>query len=140
MARYALSLPKGLKKEAEEWAKKQGVSFNQFILWSVAEKVGALKQGLDDPNFPSITYRRGASGIPTPVLRGTGIRVQTIVGAAHHWGLAPPDIGDQYDLPSSRVKEALAFYEAHRVEIDATMASEAALEADHAQAAPASGC
>jgi HicB family len=60
MARYALNLPTELKREAEELAKNQGVSLNQFILWSVSEKVGALKQALDDPNFPGITYRRGA--------------------------------------------------------------------------------
>jgi uncharacterized protein (DUF433 family) len=140
MARYALSLPTELKREAEELAQKQGVSLNQFILWSVSEKVGALKQALDDPNFPGIAYRRGASGIPTPVLRGTGIRVQTMVGAACSWGLSPTDIADQYDLPESRVREALAFYEAHRCEIDAAIASEAALEPDDAKTSPASGC
>lgn len=117
-----------LKREAEELAHKQGVSLNQFILWSVSEKVGALKQALDDPNFPGITYRRGASGIPTPVMRGTGIRVQTMVGAARAWGMSPPEIADQYDLPESGVREAMAFYEAHRSEIDAAIASEAALE------------
>ena len=79
MTRYALNLPNELKRDAERLAKQQGVSLNQFILWSVAEKVGGLLQGLDDPNFPSITYRRGASGSLSPVLRGTGIRVQTIV-------------------------------------------------------------
>ena len=42
MARYALSLPTQLKHEAEQWAAKQGVSLNQFILWAVAEKVGAI--------------------------------------------------------------------------------------------------
>ena len=74
-----------IKKEAEALAKQQGVSLNQFILWSVAEKVSALKAGMDDPNYPSITYRRGASGIPVPVLRGTGIRVQTIVVSNREW-------------------------------------------------------
>jgi len=49
MARYPLNLPLRLKQEAEKWAANQGVSLNQFILWSVAEKVGALKQDLDDP-------------------------------------------------------------------------------------------
>ena len=78
MARYPLNLPAQLKKEAEEWAAAQGISLNQFILWAVAEKVGALKQQLDDPAFPRVTYRRGASGQPVPVLRGTGIRVQTV--------------------------------------------------------------
>lgn len=38
MTRYALNLPVDLKREAEEMAKKQGVSLNQFIMWSVAEK------------------------------------------------------------------------------------------------------
>jgi hypothetical protein len=81
MARYALNLPSHLKQEAEQWAARQGVSLNQFILWTVAEKVGALNQDLDDPSFPHVTYRRGASGWPVPVIRGTGIRVQTIVVA-----------------------------------------------------------
>lgn len=140
MARYALNLPTDLKREAEELAQKQGVSLNQFILWSVSEKVGALKQTLDDPNFPGITYRRGASGILTPVLRGAGIRVQTMVGAVCSWGMSPTDIAGQYDLAESRVREALAFYEAHRSEIDAAIASEAALEPDDVKIAPASGC
>jgi hypothetical protein len=83
--RYAVNLTLELKKEAEALAKQQGVTLNQFILWSIAEKVSALKSGLDDPNFPGITYRRGASGIPVPVLRGTGIRVQTIVASNREW-------------------------------------------------------
>ena len=49
MARYPLNLPARLKHEAERWAANQGVSLNQFILWAVAEKVGALNQELDDP-------------------------------------------------------------------------------------------
>jgi len=106
----------------------------------VSEKVGALKQALDDPNFPGITYRRGISGIPTPVVRGTGIRVQTMVGAARSWGMAPTEIADQYDLPESQVREAMAFYEAHRIEIDAAIASETALEPEDAKTAPALGC
>ena len=44
MSRYALNLPVQLKQEAEQWAVKQGVSLNQFILWAVSEKVGELKQ------------------------------------------------------------------------------------------------
>jgi hypothetical protein len=68
--------------QEEIWAQRQGVSLNQFILWATAEKVGALNQQLDDPQFPQITYRRGAAGIPVPVIRGTGIRMQAI-GTAH---------------------------------------------------------
>ena len=126
MTRYALSLPNGLKRDAERLAKKQGVSLNQFILWSVAEKVGGLMQGLDDPDFPIITYRRGASGSLAPVLRGTGIRVQTIVIAAQN--MTPAEIAEDYDLTETQVQEVLDFYEAHRAETDAFIQAEAALE------------
>ena len=126
MTRYALNLPNELKRDAEKLAKKQGVSLNQFILWSVAEKVGGLLQGLDDPDFPNITYRRGASGTISPILRGTGIRVQTIVIASQN--NTPAEIAEDYDLPQAQVQEALDFYEAHRAEIDAHIQAEAALE------------
>ena len=128
MSRYALSLPVQLKKEAEEWAKQQGISLNQFILWAVAEKLGALRSQVDDPDFPRITYRRGATRRPTPVLSGTGIRVQAIVTAADKWGLSPAEIADQYGLSETQVREAQAFYNAHRSEIDADFKSETALE------------
>ncbi len=85
MARYALNLPIDLKQEAASLAKRQGVSLNQFILWSVSERVGSLRQSLDDTRLPQISYRRGASGIPTPILSGTGIRVQTIVTCIQNW-------------------------------------------------------
>jgi uncharacterized protein (DUF433 family) len=128
MSRYPLSLPIQLKKEAEEWAGRQGISLNQFILWAVAEKLGALRSQVDDPDFPHITYRRGASRRPHPVLSGTGIRVQAIVTAADKWGLSPLEIADQYGLSETQVREAQAFYTAHRSEIDADIQSESALE------------
>jgi len=128
MARYPLNLPIQLKKEAEQWAASQGISLNQFIMWSVAEKVGALRQDLNDPDFPQITYRRGAAAVPTPVLRGTGIRVQTILVAVQQWGLTPGQVAAEYDLTESQVEEALAFYQAHRAEIDAAMKAERTLE------------
>jgi uncharacterized protein (DUF433 family) len=131
MARYALNLPSQLKSHAEQLAARQGVSLNQFILWSVAEKVGALQQTLDDPRFPGIIYRYGASGVGTPVLRGTGLRVQTLVIDVHQAGMAPAEIAAEYDLPEARVVEALAFYAAHRAEIDAHIAAESALAASH---------
>lgn len=129
MARYPLNLPIRLKQEAEQWAAAQGVSLNQFIMWAVAEKIGALRQSLDDPAFPQITYRRGAANIPTPVLRGTGIRVQTAVVAARQWGLTPEEVAAEYELTRSQVEEALGFYEAHRTEIDQAIAAEQTLEA-----------
>lgn len=132
MARYPLNLPAELKREAEDWARQQGVSLNQFILWSVAEKVGALGQSLDDPAFPGITYRRGASGQPAPVLRGTGLRVQTVVVAARNWKMTPEEIATEYEVPRAQVKEALAFYEAHQGEIEATVAEEKQMEINRA--------
>jgi uncharacterized protein (DUF433 family) len=132
MARYPLNLPAQLKREAEQWAAAQGVSLNQFIMWAVAEKVGTLRQSLDDPAFPQITYRRGAAGTPTPMLRGTGIRVQTVVLATRQWELTPEEIAADYDLTESQVNEALAFYKAHRAEIDQALAMEQALEAQQA--------
>jgi uncharacterized protein (DUF433 family) len=128
MARYPLNLPHDLKREAEEYAQRQGVSLNQFILWSVAEKVGQLRQALDDPNFPEITYRRGASGVPMPVVRGTQIRVQTLAIAAHHWEMGVAEIADDYGLDERTVQSALDFYIAHRAEIDANIAAEQALQ------------
>lgn len=81
---------------------------------------------LDDPEYPNITYRRGASGILSPVLRGTGIRVQTIILASQN--NTPADIASDYDLPISQVREALSFYKAHRAEIDLHIQADVALE------------
>ena len=132
MSRYPLNLPAELKKAAEEYAAEQGVSLNQFIMWAVAERVGALRQRLDDPNFPHIDYRRGAAGIPKPVVRGTGIRVQTLVVAARHWALSPAQTAAEYTLTQAQVKEALAFYAVHRAEIDQAIAAEQAQEPAYA--------
>jgi uncharacterized protein (DUF433 family) len=134
VSRYALNLPVQLKQDAEHWAVKQGVSLNQFILWAVAEKVGALKQQLDDPNFPQITYRRGVSGRPVPILRNTGIRVQSFVVASRNWGLSIQQIANEYGISQSQVKEALAFYETHQRELDIELEFEKKLEKEHAQA------
>lgn len=124
MARYPLNLPQQLKQEAESWAQRQGVSLNQFILWATAEKVGALNQQLDDSQFPQLTYRRGASGMPTAIIRGTGIRVQTIVIAHEQWEMTPADIAEQYGLSVRQIEEALAFFAAHQAEIENQIALE----------------
>src|SRR5438105_3014537 len=119
MPRYPLNLPSELRQEAARLAERQGISLNQFILWSVAEKVGELRRTCDDPAFPGITYRRGAAGQPTPVVRGTGIRVQTIAIAAQHWALPAAQIATEFGLTERQVRECLEFYAAHRAEIDA---------------------
>jgi uncharacterized protein (DUF433 family) len=93
------------------------------------EKVASQRQSLDDPAFPQVTYRRGAAGQPVPVLRGTGIRVQTVVVAAQQWGMEPGQIASEYARPETQVKEAMGFYAAHPAEIDAALAAEQALEA-----------
>lgn len=41
-ARVSLNLPQSLKRAAEEFAAKDGVSLNQFIALALAEKVGAV--------------------------------------------------------------------------------------------------
>lgn len=128
MARYPLSLPIQLKQEAETLATQQGVSLNQFILWAVAEKVGALSNKLDDPAYPQIMYRRGASGIPAPVLRGTRVQVSTLAVLNAQWGWTPARIAEEYDLAESKIAEGLAFYNAHRSEIDAALKEDEELE------------
>ena len=87
----------------------------------------SVEHRFDDPAFPGITYRVGASRQPTPVIRGTGIRVQAIVIATHHWGQTPAEIADAYDLSERQVRDCLTFYEAHRDEIDAAIRAEEAL-------------
>jgi uncharacterized protein (DUF433 family) len=132
MARYSLNLPIQLKHQAEKWAKLQGVSLNQFILWAVSEKIGNLDSQLDDPRFPHVVYRRSVSGQPVAKIRGTNIRVQTIVIANRDWGLSVSQIAENYDLAESQIEDVIAFYQAHRQEIDATIAAEEELEKSHA--------
>jgi uncharacterized protein (DUF433 family) len=79
---------------------------------------------MDDSTFPGIAYRMGASGHLTPLIRGTGIRVQTIVIARQAWGLSPTQIAEEWELNERQVTEALAFYAAHRAEIDADIEAE----------------
>ena len=84
---------------------------------------------LNDPDFPNIIYRRGASGVLSPILRGTGIRVQTIVIVSID--MTPPEIANDYDLTEAMVREALSFYEAHRHEIDDVIQVESVLEKEN---------
>lgn len=89
-----------------------------------------MNSNKDDPRFPGITYRSNASSTVIPILQGTGIRVQTIVIANRKWNESPNVIAEQYDLPISRVEEALAFYQAHQAEVDTLIQSDAKLEED----------
>lgn len=40
-ARVSLNLPNSLKKAAEDFAAKDGVSLNQYVVLALAEKIGA---------------------------------------------------------------------------------------------------
>lgn len=128
MASYSLNLPIQLQQEAENLAAIQGISLDQFILWAVAEKVASLNQPADDPAFPNVIYRRGASGDLVPVLLSTGLRVQTIVIASTKWGFSVNQIADEYEVSEDLVREALGFYNAHRHQIDAAIKAEQIIE------------
>lgn len=78
--------------------------------------------------LPHVTYRRGVSGYLTPILKGTGIRVQTIVIAVTTWQMSPAQICEEYDLTMEQVQEALAFFEAVPDEIEMAMSSERQIE------------
>ena len=132
MARYSLNLPLQLKHQAEKWAKLQGVSLNQFIFWAVSEKIGNLDSQLDDPRFPHVVYRRSVNGRPVAKIRGTNIRVQTIIIANRDWGLPVSQLADDYDLAERQIEDVIAFYQAHRQEIDAAIAADEELEKSHA--------
>lgn len=134
MSKPSLKLPASLEEEAALWASRQGVSvsLDQFVVRAVAEKIGELKHGLDDPRFPRIAYRRGAAGHPVPVLRGTGIRVESIVISARSWNQSPAAIAEEYDLSLEQVEEALAFYASHRLELDELLMEERQLDRAHA--------
>ncbi|MBW4669758.1 MAG: DUF433 domain-containing protein [Cyanomargarita calcarea GSE-NOS-MK-12-04C] len=123
MTAYALNLPDQLKHEVEQLAQSQGISLDQFILWAVTEKVSTLKA-----SFPQIAYRQGANGQLVPVIKGTGIRVQTVAIASQKWGMSPNQIANEYELTEAQVREALSFYAVNKGQIDAAIASEQSLE------------
>ena len=63
-------------------------------------------------------------------MRGTRLRVQTVVIAAQKWGFSPNQIATEYDLSEDRVNDVLAFfYATHHQEIDASIAAEQIIEA-----------
>jgi len=126
--RTEIRLPEELKRDAQVLAKQQGISLSRFILSAIIDKVRELKPSLDDPNFPGITYRQGASGLPVPVLRRTRIRVQTIVISSREWNESMAEIAAQYGLSEELIKEALRFYRAHQAEVDLLIQSDTRLE------------
>lgn len=123
MTAYTLNLPEQLKHEIEQLVQSQGISLDQFILWAVTEKVSTLKA-----SFSQIAYRQGANGQLVPIIKGTGIRVQTVVIASQKWGMSLSQIADEYQLNEAQVREALSFYVVNKEQIDTAIASEQSLE------------
>ena len=74
-----------------------------------------------------VIYRDGVSG-RRPALRGTNLRVQTIVTSVQKWNMTPEEVAADYDLQAAQVLAALDYYTDHRTEIDAAIEDEAALE------------
>ncbi len=86
---------------------------------------------IDISKHPLIIYRQGSSDIATPVLRGTGIRVETIVVANRRWGQSVDDLAREYEIPVETVQAALDYYQAHPEEIDILIRIEQEIEAHH---------
>ena len=70
-ARVSLDLPASLKTAAEDFARRDGVSLNQFISTAVARKVGAVeaadffrKRGAGGDRQRAIDFLRGAPDVP----------------------------------------------------------------------------
>ncbi len=82
----------------------------------------------DDPRFSGITYRTGQSGIPTPIIRGTEIRVQTVVVVCPRMGNSVEDFAKDHEITEGLVVEALAYYSFHRDEVDTLIQMEKIME------------
>ncbi|MDJ0597594.1 MAG: DUF433 domain-containing protein [Crocosphaera sp.] len=128
MTQYSLNLPPQLQQEAEKYATDQGITLDNLIIWAIAEKIGSLKQNLDDKNFSGIIYSRNQEGQIIPKLRGTNIQVKTLVIAVKNWQLTPQQVADEYGISEEQVNNVMAFYEQHRQEIDTAIATDKVLE------------
>ena len=69
-ARVSLNLPASLKAAAERYARRDGVSLNQFIATALAEKIGAqgaatffAERGRGGDAVSAITFLRSAPDI-----------------------------------------------------------------------------
>ena len=71
----SMNLPPQLEKEVEQWANQQGISFEQFILQAVAEKITALNQQ-NTQGTTQISQAAHSSTFPQPkIYRKEGILV-----------------------------------------------------------------
>lgn len=72
-ARVSLNLPASLKGTAEQYARRDGVSLNQFIATALAEKVGAqgavaffAERGRGGGAGAAVAFLRAAPDVPPP--------------------------------------------------------------------------
>ncbi|MEM8501830.1 MAG: DUF433 domain-containing protein [Cyanobacteria bacterium P01_D01_bin.1] len=100
----------------------------QTLLSSIQHKTAPADTSAVIEAFEHISYRTGFSGDSYPVVKGTRIRVQTIVSASQDWEWTPYQIASEYDLAETQVLEALKFYELHSDKIEAQIAEELAIE------------
>ncbi|NEP46839.1 MAG: DUF433 domain-containing protein [Okeania sp. SIO2H7] len=128
MSAYSLNLPSQLREAATKVASQQGLSLEQFIISAISDKLAAEDKSFNKPNFPEIIYIRGTSGILTPVLKGTRIRIQTLVIAKNRWNLSEEQIAYEYDLSLEQVRQALLFYSEFREEIEEAIATAQTIE------------
>ncbi len=88
--------------------------------------VGRLREGggaetaTRRPCFPACDLSARGQRATCACVRGAGIRVQTLAIAAEKWGWGPARISEEYGIGEPQVREALAFYETHRQEIEAS--------------------
>ena len=128
MKQYSFNLPLKLQQEAEKYATDQGITLDHLIIWAIAEKIGSLKQNLDDRNFPDIVYSRNQGGQIIPKLRGTNIQVKTLVIAVKNWELTPQQVADEYGISEEQVNNVMKFYEQYYQEIDTSIATDQVFE------------
>lgn len=128
MTQYFLKLPPKLQQEAEKYAADQGITLENLIIWAIAEKIGILKQKVDNNLFEDIIYCQSIEGQMIPKLRGTNIQVKTLVIALKNWQLTPQQVADEYGISEEQVNNVMAFYEQHRQEIDAAIATDKVFE------------
>lgn len=68
------------------------------------------------------------------MIRGTGIRVETIVVNHQQWGQSAVDMAAEYEIPVEAVQSALDYYQAHPEEIETLIRIEQEIEARHVKA------
>lgn len=64
-----MNLPPNLQQEVEKWASSQGISLEQFIFQTIAEKINRLNQQVGEPSKeePSTYYEGKVLVVDAPL-------------------------------------------------------------------------